>query len=444
MPNKHKQGWFSNYCGLGGEGSTQHATDEACKTHDEDYNKIQKRGADPYWTYNAADERFQKRLKNVRSTGKIRSIREKAVNYAGDAFVELKKHTLPRDQATMHRPSKLRRVSSPADEDMDLDPDGNYTDGTESDAVPTQPGGNHPGNTLATARATGNTAVGRDETRVTPSAPSYLLPETHTALIPLDVFFSVVTNGYSPQLVEISMTSIVNPFMTQLSDGGTAALSAGVWNKPVPLNANSFQPGAIFPTTAGTGDKREKGWNQQYWEIQYQYYHVMKATWKATIMNCGITDANYGEVFHQYQDYGNKDDNVIPETCPYEYMIGYKNIKHELIPADGSNSTSTAAFTSIEGDYYPGQAKTNIKTDELTKTWTLVDSNPALTESLRLYFYSGALSGAVPAVGKFNIRLSVKYIVQFKDLRGPFKYPGQYTSTSVSTSDLTYKTNISA
>lgn len=47
---------FSNYCGLGGQGTPLHRVDAICKKHDENYGLIMKAGENPYFTYNWADK----------------------------------------------------------------------------------------------------------------------------------------------------------------------------------------------------------------------------------------------------------------------------------------------------------------------------------------------------------------------------------------------------
>ena len=68
-------GFFSNYCGPGGSGSTQHRTDEACKEHDEDYGEMAP--DHPYVKYNDADNALVQQLAehpcNLKKTTRQRS-----------------------------------------------------------------------------------------------------------------------------------------------------------------------------------------------------------------------------------------------------------------------------------------------------------------------------------------------------------------------------------
>lgn len=87
--------WFSAYCGLGGEGPTEHATDELCKQHDEDYQKIMEQDENPYWNYNWADEKFIEGLNKIYAG----SARERAVNMASRLFAYGKQTLLPKLQS---------------------------------------------------------------------------------------------------------------------------------------------------------------------------------------------------------------------------------------------------------------------------------------------------------------------------------------------------------
>lgn len=83
-----KEGIFSNYCGIGGSGIPQHATDAACKDHDEEYGQLQKIHGDlwPYLHWNEADERFLKRIKQIAPA----SAEEVVINQLGQKFFDWK------------------------------------------------------------------------------------------------------------------------------------------------------------------------------------------------------------------------------------------------------------------------------------------------------------------------------------------------------------------
>lgn len=62
---RYSKGVFSNYCGLGGDGRTQHLVDEACKKHDAAYGILIAQGIDPYFKWNDADSEFVADLQKI-------------------------------------------------------------------------------------------------------------------------------------------------------------------------------------------------------------------------------------------------------------------------------------------------------------------------------------------------------------------------------------------
>jgi hypothetical protein len=56
---------FSNYCGLGGDGPTEHAVDRACKKHDEGYQALTDQGINPYWQWNQYDLEFMNDIADI-------------------------------------------------------------------------------------------------------------------------------------------------------------------------------------------------------------------------------------------------------------------------------------------------------------------------------------------------------------------------------------------
>lgn len=97
------RGYFSNYCGLGGAGSIQHDTDEACRKHDIIFEEVQKIGGEPYLHYVKGDTEFLKELMSKPA----KSFKEQVVKEISSAYAAFK-HLLPASQVDM--PAKLRGV----------------------------------------------------------------------------------------------------------------------------------------------------------------------------------------------------------------------------------------------------------------------------------------------------------------------------------------------
>ena len=80
---------FSEYCGLGkSTGAAEHATDQACKEHDEEYQEMIDAGINPYWKWNEADEKFMQKIKKIRP----RSNRERFVRWAAEKVFGFKRY----------------------------------------------------------------------------------------------------------------------------------------------------------------------------------------------------------------------------------------------------------------------------------------------------------------------------------------------------------------
>ena len=81
------------------------------------------------------------------------------------------------------------------------------------------------------------------------------------------------------------------------------------------------------------------------------------------------------------------------------------------------------------GEYRPGQYKREIRLDSEVENWTTVDTNPALPERLiiRIKGYSDAIStNNTTEYGQdfnYRIRIKLKYLVEFKELKQNLRWP---------------------
>lgn len=275
------------------------------------------------------------------------------------------------------------------------------------------------------------------ETQVMQNAtPSYGLQETHTALCNYNGWFgATVLDHSSPLVSEFRMTA---PFDMLASTLGTTAEGAG-WTKQltnVPYNGNVTRGGAgisaTFPITTASGANATETANWfNFWSNIYEYYTVLSCDYEVVIACSNTTYSNdvlVGFDFNSYSDTAGATGNKTPQTASVVDMMSYKHIKWVRVEAPSSSTTSRPTAI-ISGRYVPGMANRNVSNDGDVKTWNSTGGagpvQPTLKEFLTLYFYKHpmATSNTTTTFAGCNVQYTLKYKVQFKDLRVNARYP---------------------
>lgn len=215
--------------------------------------------------------------------------------------------------------------------------------------------------------------------------------------------------------------------------GDGTALAADVFYA-VPAN-NSSPPGqhpGRYPErfTSNTTEATEKPAWRDYWAQIYDYYTVLGCEWEVVCINPNTSSNGTrmlcGVQYDTYSDTATSTGNVMPLTKLSE-VLTYKNIQWHNINSNGSGDNRDNT-TIIRGKYKPGQAKRNIVNDGDVKTWTATSTTlPNLKEILTLNFWSNP---AYPTanITALNLQVTLKYIVQFKDLKQQARYPNTITT----------------
>lgn len=340
----------------------------------------------------------------------------------------------------------------------DLIPE-NHSDPTEGMQI--ENGGDGSGESALMARSSGGGPNAPSKETPISSYPniSYGLPETHTAVYPWTGWFSIATVDKNTAVqLPIALNTPVN--MVNVTLGASAAVGAvptkGFYRDPLnPLGQNA---GSSFPVILAAHGAASVGERPQWWEYfrqLYEWYTVLGCEWKVVVHNPSRhyasqavdasttpvaaavqypvvldTDIMVAEQMDTFSATAGGTGNQMPQTV-YEEVKAFKNIKWTRCPAGKT--------TVITGHYKPGQAAHNIVNDGDVKTWTTTGTvgtvaasstgSPNLNEILTLNFYQDPLNNTTLAVGA-NIEVSLKYIIQMKDLRLQARYPNSITASA--------------
>lgn len=297
--------------------------------------------------------------------------------------------------------------------------------------------------------STGNPSAIAHETPVTiPRTISYGFPDTWTAILPLNLTFNIVCEGPKrPAMLSIRMNSIYDC----IANGATSMYTGTV------SNTSSF--GSLIGTQATTGTSNDSyisnsvgstnltTGNQQpawrpFFESHYDKYHVMGCEWE---LSCRMATPENGSNSHRIRGalatiYHGKELPPV-DGITLADMLYWKNLDQvDYVLPESAVTPMGSVATHLQGRYKPGEHKHEVREDEEARTWTDTGANPTLQENLSIYFCEAPLSWvpltddvATSRIG-YNCFLTLKYIVQWKDLKKAWQYPTRATNTEFITS----------
>lgn len=296
--------------------------------------------------------------------------------------------------------------------------------------------GGEPEAARASVAASGGNSAQSKETPISryPTL-TYGLQETHTTILPWKGWVSYAwLDKSAPLKLSLRLNSIWDIFPTSvenLTSGATIAAKA-FYNRPIGTGAVNAAT-ATFPMTMSTtvpGETKERPQWRDWWAQQYEYYTVLGCEWKIVISNVQATrgaDVLIAYDQDSYSDTAGATGNVTP-SAPLSEMLAFKGINYKKIEAPNQYEEQGAASTIVlSGTYRPGDIRRNVKNDGDVKTWTATSTTlPTLKDTQNFYIYQDALNYVAPGTissGAGNIEISLKYIVQFKDLKNLLRYP---------------------
>lgn len=488
---------FSNYCGLGGYGIPSHTVDQLCMEHDNDYQQMLENGVPWYKVYtqfNDADQKLLDKLEKISPD----NVAEQISQLGGRFFFQLKRqvsnyvgllHETGNDDETKEdfiTPDRVGRQSvaiiTPAKKRSfpNLPSDSQMSKRTRTD---TEGDVDMEASTaLALRSSAGGTSKGTQETSITYSKPSYLLQDTHTCILPVTFWGSMVLAANEATDLILRMNSYRSPLVTTLSSPAAnpstswgAKFTKGLFNNKIAVNYDgSFTSNPVTDTEPTTGPaglprryyfkgERPNGtrWTQNkyvfpdtltagaqpictsaaWWEKMYSFYTVLGCEYDITFEHTQHIDNSDVVVGYGIDVYSaTKTDAKYPLSSDFSDVQYWKNIRWHVIETPSKVNPETR-YSKITGQYSPGNAKRLVTNDEEVKTWTSTGaSTPELMEDLHLMVFPSPFNTIHDtwAVGTsdnvmaseaqnmkttLNFQVTLKYTVQYKDLKTGFRYP---------------------
>lgn len=309
--------------------------------------------------------------------------------------------------------------------------------------------------TAASTSASSSGQKGNKETPVYYHKPTYGLRETQTVILPVTFYFSAAmmdkqtplifkfrTNHYRQTLNAQPFVAVnLNP-LTLITDA-QRTLQKSFYNIQMQTNASGFMPnsggiapysytGPLFPKTFTSGSSTIVPAYSDYWEEYYDYFTVLNCNYEVAIQNA-MTNVNHDLVisYHQESQGPSGTSGVIPDIATYHdsLILPQLNWKHIGPRTQDGNGSDTVV---LRGNIEPGDARRDVVNDEDIKTWTAIGSQPSLEENMRIHFWAAPTNQQYPLANtsgtsisptKCNVQVTLKYTVQFKDLKPQARWP---------------------
>ena len=287
------------------------------------------------------------------------------------------------------------------------------------------------------------------ETPITIQRHHFGLEDTTTKVLTQTNYVAIISTG-DPQGGTIDFQIRLNTpwdwFLTSLSTPAAGAYAPGRFTQMMPFGTSTTWPAVgsqlNFPLTMSSSEAPQ--WRTWFGKM-YQYYTVLGLEYEITLMNpmTGSNVAGWDMVAYYFTDsYSATNATTIhPRTRPLAEMEQWPDVQFMRVPSSGDYDTKKN-YRTIKGYYRPGSVRSSVENDEDMRTWTKTGSQPSLTEILtvgcgKAWDHPGA-STICPGL---NVRIDMRWIVQFKDLNVQYRWPagaGQAAITHSAPSEIIY------
>lgn len=310
---------------------------------------------------------------------------------------------------------------------------------------------------------------GSHETPIMKVPPTLGFPETHTTILPSEIYLSAVLKQNESLDLKIIMNSVISLFNSTILDAPANPVATigeqftkGFYNQKIPLaddligngtTATSYSIGERpnfsrwtvtkynFPNKETAGGSPAPQW-RAYWQKQYEKYSVLKCDYEIEHEICNLKEASDVLVMQGTDTFSaTATGQVFPSSTTILNARHWPNTKWTLFRSTGAYDQGDRFFT-IKGTHYPGMGQRLVTNDEDVKTWTTLGSSPAipdLREQLHIKYWPAPFNNnqerKVPVITisstdytnvpmtLMNLKISLRQEVQFKDLVRTFRYP---------------------
>jgi len=339
-------------------------------------------------------------------------------------------------KAISEKDLRTRRINSKAISENDMESAGTSEDvEVATDLMAMRSGGG----------GGGQSAVAHETPVTIPRSITYGFPDTWTCVLPLNLSFQIICEGPKrPAMLSVRMNSIydciANGASSVYSGTVTSSSTFGSLIGATATNASandSYINSNVSKSNLTTGNQ-QPAW-RPFFEAHYDKYHVMGCEWElSTRLSFPESNAHRirGALATMYHG------KEIPpvDGITLADMLYWKNLDQvDYVLPESAVTPMGSVATHIMGRYKPGQHTREVREDAEAKTWTDTGANPTLQENLAIYFCEAPLSWTPLADDIANASLSyqcfltLKYIVQWKDLKLAWQYPTSATNTEFAT-----------